>query len=290
MADVSVVGLGAMGSALARAFLGDGHRVTVWNRTSAKAERLVAEGASLAADPGSAVSASPTTVICVADYEVTRSIIGSDGAASALRDRLLVQLSTGSPGEARRGEDWASDKGAEYLDGAIMAFPDQIGTADALILVSGSQSAFRRAELLLGSLAGNISYLGSGVGAAAGLDCALLSFGAGAILGSIHGAQICLAEEIPLDLYGAMLAELAPVLGDEVKHIADTVHAGEYGNPQASLKTWTAAAERVGQQAQESSVNSEFPDFVVSLFGKGMAAGYGDEDVGALIKALRRGA
>src|SRR5918996_263690 len=46
--EVSVIGLGAMGSALARALLSNGHRVTVWNRTSAKAEALVQDGAVLA--------------------------------------------------------------------------------------------------------------------------------------------------------------------------------------------------------------------------------------------------
>jgi 3-hydroxyisobutyrate dehydrogenase-like beta-hydroxyacid dehydrogenase len=59
MSEVSVVGLGAMGSALARALRRDGHRVTVWNRTGAKAEPLVRDGALLAHSPAAAVSASP---------------------------------------------------------------------------------------------------------------------------------------------------------------------------------------------------------------------------------------
>jgi 3-hydroxyisobutyrate dehydrogenase-like beta-hydroxyacid dehydrogenase len=48
MGEVSVIGMGAMGSALARALLHNGHRVTVWNRTSAKAEPLARDGADLA--------------------------------------------------------------------------------------------------------------------------------------------------------------------------------------------------------------------------------------------------
>lgn len=54
MSGVSILGLGAMGSALARALLRDGHRVTVWNRTTSKAEPLVREGAALAPDTASA--------------------------------------------------------------------------------------------------------------------------------------------------------------------------------------------------------------------------------------------
>jgi glutamyl-tRNA reductase len=55
--EVPVIGLGAMGTALARALLCDGHHVTVWNRTSAKAGPLVREGAVLAPSVASAVAA-----------------------------------------------------------------------------------------------------------------------------------------------------------------------------------------------------------------------------------------
>ena len=172
MSEASVIGLGAMGSALARAFLRDGHRVTVWNRTSAKAELLVRDGAVLAPSAALAVSASPIVVVCVDNYEVTKTILGSNEVAFSLSDRVLVQLSTGSPQEARDSEAWVRDQGAEYLDGAIMAFPDQIATPDAMILLSGAESAFQRSEPLLKSLAGELSYVGPQVGAASALDTA----------------------------------------------------------------------------------------------------------------------
>lgn len=62
MSDASIIGVGAMGSALASALLRDGHRVTVWNRTSAKAESLVRDGAS------------PVVLVCVDNHDVTRDI------------------------------------------------------------------------------------------------------------------------------------------------------------------------------------------------------------------------
>ena len=83
--EVSVIGLGVMGSALARALLRDGHRVTVWNRTSAKAEPLVRDGAVLAPSAASAVGASPIVSVCVEDYKVTRSILGTKGGRSLPR-------------------------------------------------------------------------------------------------------------------------------------------------------------------------------------------------------------
>jgi 3-hydroxyisobutyrate dehydrogenase-like beta-hydroxyacid dehydrogenase len=116
-----------MGSALARALLHNGDRVTVWNRTSAKAEPLVRDGAVLAPSAASAVSASPVVLVCVEDYNVTRSILGTEEVASAFSGGVLVQLTSGSPQEARDSEVWARERGIDYLDGAIMATPSQIG-------------------------------------------------------------------------------------------------------------------------------------------------------------------
>ena len=100
-------GLGAMGSALARALVARGHRVTVWNRTTDKASPRVSDGAVLAATPAVAVGASPVVIACVSNYDVTRAILGDDEVAAGLPGRGLIQLSTGSPQEARDSEVWA---------------------------------------------------------------------------------------------------------------------------------------------------------------------------------------
>jgi len=289
MSEVTVIGLGAMGSALARAFLQDGHRVTVWNRTTTKAEPLVRDGAVLAPSAASAVGASPIVVVCVENYEITKTILGSNEVASSLSDRILVQLSTGSPQEARDCEAWVREQGAGYLDGAIMALPDQIATADAMILVSGAESSFQGSEPLLKNLAGEVSYVGAQIGAASALDCAILSYFFGGILGCIHGARICESEGFTVDSFGSILADLSPVLAGKAKQIGEYIHAGAYEKTEGSVKTYTAPAERILQQAQEGKINSEFPTFATRLFGKGMAAGYQTQDVAALIKAMREG-
>jgi 3-hydroxyisobutyrate dehydrogenase-like beta-hydroxyacid dehydrogenase len=173
--EATVIGLGAMGAALARALLRDGHRVTVWNRTSAMAEPLVKDGAVLAPSAASAVGASPIVLVCVADYQVTRSILGTEGVAPALAGRVLVQLSTGTPQDARDAEAWARERGADYLDGAIMAMPSQIGRPDTPIVASGAETAFRQSEPILKTLAGNLIYMGEPVGSASAWDLATLS-------------------------------------------------------------------------------------------------------------------
>lgn len=65
MLEASVIGLGTMGSILARLLLQKGYHVTVWNRTITKAKSLVQTGAVLAPNAAAAISASPIIVICV---------------------------------------------------------------------------------------------------------------------------------------------------------------------------------------------------------------------------------
>ena len=289
MSDVSIIGLGAMGSALARALLRDGRRITVWNRTSTKAELLVRDGATLAPDPASAVVASPVVLVCVDNYEVTRAILSGQDVRPRLSGRVLVQLSTGSPQEARDAERWARDIEAGYLDGAILAYPDQIGTPEAALLVAGAEATFRRCEPLLRSLAGGLTYVGEQVGAASALDCAALSFVFGALLGALHGARICEVESLRVDEFGSMLSELVPVVGGEVKQLAERIQAERYDGSQAALGIYAAAAVRLVQQARDSRIDSGFPAYASGAFQKGMTAGFGGEDLAALFKVLRAG-
>lgn len=149
--DVSVMGLGEMGGALARALLDAGHRVTVWNRTDSKAVPFAARGADVAPSAVAAATSSPLTIICMSSYGAALEALA---AAGDLRGRTLVQLSSGTPGDARDAALWAADRGADYLDGAILAWPRQIGGPDAALIVSGPTQVYDRAVSTLRALVG----------------------------------------------------------------------------------------------------------------------------------------
>jgi 3-hydroxyisobutyrate dehydrogenase-like beta-hydroxyacid dehydrogenase len=94
---VTVLGLGSMGFAQARALLKRGHAVTVWNRTAEKAAPLVSEGAKLARSPAEAVAASPLVIMCVLDYAAANGILAEPGVARQCREKL--HRSHRGPGE-----------------------------------------------------------------------------------------------------------------------------------------------------------------------------------------------
>lgn len=287
MSDVSVIGLGEMGSALARAFLAAGKSVTVWNRSPAKAEALAQKGALRAGDPAAAAAASPALVICVSDYAATNSILAAAGVAEKLKGRLVVQLTSGLPKEARALAAWTKTQGADYLDGAIGSWPRQIGTPDAAILVAGDDGLFASAEPLLKLLAGGLTFVGSDISHAKILFNAGLSYFAGHWIGFAQGAAICEAEGLDIAAFGDMMAGMAPGLAEDMRHMGNVIAQGRYDNPESSVKTVGADIARLVELSADLKIGGTFPAVAAGLFQRAVDAGYGGEEHGAVVKVLR---
>ncbi|HZG17235.1 MAG TPA: NAD(P)-binding domain-containing protein [Candidatus Bathyarchaeia archaeon] len=287
MSDVSVIGLGPMGAAIAQVLLQKGHQVTVWNRTSEKAKPLIQEGAVLAASAAEAIGKSPVTIVCVADYKTSYSILDQDEVSHALAGRVIVQLSTGSPQQARDNEAWARERGADYLDGAIAATPPQMGRQDTTIFTSGSTIAFQKSEKYLKSLAGNVPFLAEQVSAASSVDLAFLSYLFGSMLGFFHAARILESDGLRVDSFGSMIAAISPVIGEMIKYEGEVIQSENYSVPQSSVNTCMGTVKLFMEQARETGINNEFPTFAMSIFQKALDAGYGNEELAALVKVLR---
>jgi len=272
-----------MGSALAGAFVEDGRSVTVWNRSPEKAAPLVEKGARLASGAAAAVVASPVVILCVTNYPASQQILAESGAN--ISGKLLVQLSTGTPQEARGSEAWAQQHNVQYLEGKITGSPSSIGTPSAHILLSGAEDVFRKAEPLLRVLSSQLDYKGAQIGLASAWDMILIMRYYGMFLSLFHSIQICQAEGIPLDQYSHLLGEQGK--GYE-KWLCDNIQSGNYRETSAPLELWAGGIQRVAEQALDSHINAEFPLFISSLFQKAMAAGYGREEVSAVYKVLVR--
>ena len=160
--SVTVIGLGSMGSALASAFLDKGFPTTVWNRSNEKGADLVAKGAIRAGTISEAISASTLVVVCVLDYEAMHQVIDSEDVPVA--GKVIVNLTSGTPAEARETAQWAQETSIGYLDGAIMAVPPMIGDEETLIFFGGPETLYRKHEKTLEALAGAATYLGDDCG------------------------------------------------------------------------------------------------------------------------------
>ena len=286
MSDVTVVGLGAMGTALARTLVDAGRRVTVWNRSPEKMAPLVALGAKGPSDFAEALAASPRVIVCISDYQTTEELFGRADVTPLLDGRTVVQLSTGTPKEAKQSEAWFNGLGASYLDGAILCWPRNIGTPDGLILVAGQEPAFEDCQADLQHLAGDLRYLGPNIGAPSTLDLAWLSRLMGVIFGSIHGALVCESEGVPVSEFTALLPA-----NDRAVPLTQAINDGTFAKVSKGGATLDVAASvlaRLRQQAKDAGINSELPDLLCDWAKRAQAAGYGSEESAAVIKVLRK--
>ena len=287
MTDVTVLGLGDMGAALARCLLKSGRKTTVWNRTPARAEPLVADGATWGADVADAIAASPVTIVCVSDYAATRAQLETSAAEKALAGRTLIQLTSGTPGQARELHEWARARSVAYLDGCIIAFPSQIGFDEALILVGGARETYESTEPILRTLSPHADYLGDDAGRPAALDGAVLSVGFGTILGILNGAALCEAADLPVENLSRYVDHTLGTFAPFAKFLLAKITSGDLEQTEAALQTWAAGLDHILEALDGTGYSDEFARFTRDLFRRAEERGLGGHDVAALIELLR---
>jgi 3-hydroxyisobutyrate dehydrogenase-like beta-hydroxyacid dehydrogenase len=284
---IGVLGLGNMGSALAHCFVANDRPVIVWNRTPAKTESF-AGLAIVAKSAAAACEQAELVVMCVADYAAAHSVLESVEVRSALRGKTLVQLTSGTPADARGSEAWARKHGIGYLDAAILNYPAGVGDEDTSIFYSGEKSVFDKFQMELAVLGGMTQYLGDRVGAASALDCALLEFYYAASTGLLHAAALCKAEEIPLDQYFPAAKALVSLIQGTATTAQTMISAQTYAGDQATLEAHLAAIKNIKRASVDSGLANDIPDALVKTFSRAVAGGRGEEELPAVFEAQLR--
>ncbi|MGW6521047.1 NAD(P)-dependent oxidoreductase [Streptomyces sp. NPDC054962] len=283
---VTLLGLGAMGAALARTWLAAGHPLTVWNRNPHRSAALAAEGARVADSAAEAVAASTLVVVCLLDdASVDEALAGVD-----LTDRDLVNLTTSTPAQARARAEWARERGARYLDGGIMAVPPMIGVPEAggYVFYSGSRELFEWHQETLGVPAGT-TYVGEDAGFAALHDVALLSAMYGMFAGSAHAFALIRKEDIDPASLAPLLADWLVAMAPAVHRTADRLRSGDYTKDVASpLAMQVAGTPTLLSTAEQQGVSPELLSPYFDLMRRRLGEGSEEEDLTGVIDLLLR--
>ena len=160
---LAFLGLGVMGFPMAGHLARAGHRVTVYNRSAAKAERWVAQfGGSSAKSPAEAARDAEIVMMCVGNDDDVRAVAtGEHGALAAMqRGGVLVDHTTASAQIARKLADAASAKGIAFLDAPVSGGQAGAENGKLTIMVGGDAGAFARAEPILAAYARAVTLMG----------------------------------------------------------------------------------------------------------------------------------
>ena len=163
MPSIAFVGLGAMGSAMARRLLAAGHHVTGYNRTRAKAEALASRGLVVADSARAAVKGAEVVLSMVTDSDALRDVaLRDDGILAGLgRGAIWAEMSTVSPAVTRMLGERVQEKGATLLDAPVSGSTVTIAQGQLSFIVGGDPAALERVRPVLLAIGPTITHVGA---------------------------------------------------------------------------------------------------------------------------------
>ena len=220
MTKIGFAGLGRMGAAMASRFIDAGFKLTVWNRTAAKAQPLVALGASLAVTPHDLAFQSDVIISMLGDDRSVHDLfMGANGLLSGeVTGKLFIDMTTVRPDTARAIAAAAVSHGACFIDAPVSGTVGPAKEGRLLALAGANETDLNRARPILDVLCRRIVHAGP-VG---------------------QGALLKFAVNLPLAIYWQALAEacaLAVRGGLDLKLVLETIADSSASLAVLKLKT-----------------------------------------------------
>ena len=151
---IGFIGLGNMGSGMARNLINAGHDLTVYNRTRSRAEPFASLGAAIAKTPGDAAADREALITMLADDAAVEEVIFSTGNAveSLPAGAVHISASTISVALSRRLAESHREKNQEYLAAPVFGRPDAAAAAKLFIVVAGRAEQIKQCQPLFDAM------------------------------------------------------------------------------------------------------------------------------------------
>ncbi|MDR2162828.1 MAG: NAD(P)-dependent oxidoreductase [Clostridiales Family XIII bacterium] len=285
MANIGWIGLGNMGTPMSSNLLKAGHAVTVWNRTKAKADAVLADGAGWGDTPKAVAEKNDFIFTMVADGPSLHAVaLGADGIVAGLAPgKVFVDMSTVSVEESAKVNDAVEAAGAKFLRAPVTGSTVLAQAGTLGILTSGDKAAYDKTLPLFEVLGGNQFYLGGGD------EARVMKL----------SLNLMIATTMQMEAEAVVLAEKA---GLDVQQVVEIIAGSAVGSPLTGYKkvpigtaNYAPAfsvrlmikdlklAEAVGSQY---GVKLESTAITKSRLELADSKGYGDLDFSVLTKLL----
>jgi 3-hydroxyisobutyrate dehydrogenase/2-hydroxy-3-oxopropionate reductase len=280
MTDVAVLGMGAMGSRIARRLMDAGHPVTVWNRTPDRATPVLEAGASPAATPAEAARTNEAVIVMVANDAALRDVTeGPDGVAAGVSDHTtVIEMSTVGPAAVTQLAERLPD-GTRLIDAPVLGSIAEAEAGTLRIFVGGPDDEVARWTPLLSELGTpmHVGPLGSGVAAKLVANSTLVG-----VIG-VLGEALLLADVVGLPREVAFDVLATTALAGQVERRRPQIESGEYP-PRFALALARKDAELIAEAAAEAGVGLRVLEAARSWLAEAQDdAGWGDQDYAAVL-------
>ena len=283
---VAFFGLGIMGGPMAANLARAGFDLSVWNRTSEKAERFASEhGARAAASPAAAAEGADALVTILPDSpEVEAVLFGDSGAAAALeRGALVIDMSTIAPSAARRIGERLAGEGLDFLEAPVSGSRPKAEDGTLTIMVGGKEEAFRRAMPLFEAMGELIVHVGPQGHAQM---AKLLTNTMGAVHAVALAESVVAVRRAGIDP-GAFLEVAAGSAGNStVLGLKGRPMFERNFEPLFKLEHMLKDVRHCLAEAEALGVELRLGSLVEGLYARAAAEGHGEEDFAAVITAV----
>jgi 3-hydroxyisobutyrate dehydrogenase-like beta-hydroxyacid dehydrogenase len=279
MANIAFLGTGLLGSGFIEGMLSRGDKVTAWNRTLAKAERLEASGAVVATSPAGAVSGADRVHLCLSDDAAVDGVL--DAILPALGPNTpIVDHTTVLPGGAQGRYARLNERRVAFLHAPVFMSPQMAKEAKGILMCSAPADRFESLKPVFEKMTGTVMYLGDSPAKAA----AFKLFGNAMIITVIGGLAdvFALADASGIDLKDALSLFKTFSPAGNLDYRGSKMAEGVFS---PAMFEMTMARKDV-RLMLETAAGSHAPLVVLPAIAQRMdaliAAGHGSDDLGAL--------
>jgi 3-hydroxyisobutyrate dehydrogenase-like beta-hydroxyacid dehydrogenase len=274
MSDVSVIGAGAMGSALVEVLAASSSEVMVWNRTATKAEALSRPRVHIARSVAEALTSSPLTIVSVSNHEVARSLM--EAAGVGLEDRVVASTSPVDQDQATSLAAVITAAGGHYLDLAIPRSHGQVRAGAGVFLVSGNRAAYDAIHELFEGV-GTVTYVADEPGAAYVSGLAVILAYLPMAVGLLQGLRICRQNGVPVEWFERTTLDFYRF---QIQSLLDqaTGRIEPSAGDEASVDDMAEWAAELALSLQAMGLDTGMFDALRRLFAAASGAGHGAAD------------
>jgi 2-hydroxy-3-oxopropionate reductase len=288
--EIGFCGPGLMGAPMIRHLLRAGYTVHVWNRTRAKAEALVAEGAHVVDTPAELARRADAVLLCVQDAAAVGEVVFGpngvlDGASAGTRRvRRIVDHSSIAPAATRDYAARAAALGVGWVDAPVSGGVPGAQAGTLAVMAGGASDEVEAVRPLIAAYAARLTHLGAaGAGQTAKLcNQAIVTATVAAIAEAVG-----LAQASGID--AARLAEaLAGGWADSVLLQTFVPRMTSRGQaPLGALKTFQKDVDAIAEVARETGAVMPVSGTVQQLLRLGAAQGLASADLSGFIDIVR---
>jgi 3-hydroxyisobutyrate dehydrogenase len=282
---VAVLGTGIMGAAMARNLLSAGMEVRAWNRTREKAEPLAEDGANVTDTPAEAAEGADFLITMLSDAGTVEEAVGGNVLPVLAEGGVWLQMSTVGTEGSGRLERLAAERGVAYVDAPVLGTKQPAEQGALIVLASGPDEVREKCQPVFDALGNKILWLGP-AGAGSRLKLVVNNWIVGLV--GVLAETTALAEAIGVDPARFLEVIEGGPLGLPYAQIKGKMMIEEEFPTSFSLRLARKDAALVLDAAEKEGLRLAVAGAVAARFDEALDAGYGEEDLAAVYRAVGR--